>query len=330
MSKNIKTRYDKIESIRERFGTLVPSLTLRSSFLSEWDIVNRPMSDSVGETVFHSMRASDNNMVIGKPFNPKTYYPVDNARFMDIIESALTEYGHKIALVGSASGRTKTFATVLLDDMPQTKVGKRTIEPYLGFLNSFNGSTTLTAVTGSWCLNCLNQIASIIRSKGKLVKINIKHTKGAPDKIDNMGQIVAAAIETQALDAKAMIAFESVKLNAEDALNIIAGVIAPASAAVDGIRTKTENVIDTLFSLFRNGNGNTGEDLSDVFNAFTDYDTHGNSESRVDREKIHESALFGEAAKRKTRVFELFQDLKQVESLRQRGEKLRSVVPVAA
>lgn len=325
MTKNIKTKFDKIESIREKFGVLTPGLALRTSFLSQWDIVTRPTSDEIGETGFHSMRSSDNDMIIGKPFNPLTYFPVPNGKFMDVIESALTEYGHKIALVGSASKRTKTFATVLLDDMPQFKAGKRTFEPYLGFLNSFNGSTTLTAVTGSWCLNCLNQIASIIRSRGKLVKINVKHTKGAPTKIDNIGDIVAAAIETNAEFAKVMIGFEAVKLTAEDALNILAGFIAPNQALQDGLATKTENEIETLFSLFRSGNGNTGTDLSDVFNAITDRFTHGGSESRIEQSKVHESALFGEAANKKNLALDLFQDLAEVEKLRKRGEKVRTI-----
>ena len=65
-------------------------MTPTKNWLAEWDIETVPClyqsGDEPKESDFAFLLASDTKQPIGKPFNPSTYKPISNKRFLSLID----------------------------------------------------------------------------------------------------------------------------------------------------------------------------------------------------------------------------------------------------
>ncbi len=314
MTNQFKTdKGDKLE--RAVNGTV---LTLATCFLSLWDIVTRPLFDEIGDTPKRSIRATDTNQWISD-YAPKSYRPVPNSEFIAMIERGLEGQDSKLVTVGSSNARRKVFAAFEFTTVPAFNAGGRVFEPYLAFLNSFDGSTNVVAVTGNRCGACDNQWSFISRSKGKLVSLRVRHTINSAPKIENISEVVASMAAVQAEFARVFDGFHGVKLTDSQARNILTGFVTPGTGKIDEVSTKTENKIEEMVSLFYNGKGNAGETLADLFSAVTDYYTHDSAGDDATPIRQFESSEFGTGAQRKNAAYDAFQDATDLQSLHDRG-----------
>lgn len=315
MTKEFKpTRGDVLE--RSRNGIL---LTLATCCLSVWDIVTDAMFDSHGATPKRSIRSNDTMQYISD-YAPKSYRPVGTGEFRAMIEKGLEGNEAQLVTAGTSGGRRKMFAAYRFTEAPAFTAGGRVFEPYLSFLNSLDGSTNVTAVTGNRCGACDNQWDFISRSKGKLVSLRVRHTINSAPKIENISEVVKSMIAVQTEFARVFDGFHAIKITATEARDIFTGFYAPGAGAIDALSTKTGNKIEELLELFANeSRGNKGETLADAFSAITDLETHGAAESEKDPLKQFESSSFGTGAKRKADAYETFQDAAALLKLERRG-----------
>ena len=257
-----------------RLTEIKADLSVDNCWLNDWDVIPEALERSGKETGFKIFVASDNDdITIGKPFNEDTYGVVTNRKFLDMIKSC--SEGLVLESSGSLVGRGRTFLSFALDAL-KLKVEHRAFEAFLNFGNSFDKSCPVWTNTSNICTVCWNTFsANLYDTNNKAVNVKIPHTKNAPDRIDNMPDIISAAIYVQEKFVSQFKNLVAEKANDNDVLNWFTGFLVPEGS--EKISTKTQNVIERLFWLYKNGNGNEGQNWSDVFSAITDYYTHESS-----------------------------------------------------
>lgn len=324
-----KQAWHKLTDVKE-------NLEIKNCWLSEWDVNEKQFKMEVmhglkGKGVltidspYSYLTASDNeSIIIGKPFM-KSYVPLTNARLLEICERAIAESkGAFLESCGTINNRNRVFLSFALSELKKFKGAGRVFEPYLNFGNSFDGSCPVWVNTSNICTVCNNTFnANLMSKSSKVIQLRVKHTKNSEGKIENMVEIIEAAIHTQDVFAKRLdeMADKSVKEN--DARAFIAYYIAGDTVDVNSkdeedhyISTRSNSIIERVLDLFKNGAGNKGENLADLFSAFTDYYSHESSggDSVL---KQFQASEFGVAGLKKQEIFEtLINNEKTKESIK--------------
>jgi hypothetical protein len=299
-------------------------LSIDNCWLSTWDIKVKKFLMEVlktqgGKTVttiesaYSYLTASDKEeLIIGKPFNERSYRPLNNAALLDICKRAIAQSkGAFLESCGTVNNRNRVFLSFALSEIKNFQVAGRTFEPYLNFGNSFDGSCPVWVNTSNICTVCNNTFSQNLKVEKGLIKLRIKHTKNSEAKIENMTEIIEAAIRTQEIFARELDKMESQKISPNDALafisQYIAGNIIDAVSENESdrlISTRSQNTIERIHELFLNGAGNGGKNLADLFSAFTDFYTHESSGGDSVM-KQYQASEFGIAGLKKQEVFDI-------------------------
>lgn len=307
-----------------RLTEIVPDLSTENCILGKWDATPRPLVIEPNiKTDYSILVGSDDSLPIGKPF-AESYAPLFNRDFLAVVQKAIAGTAHVVESVGSVKDRSLVFLTVKLANLDMFKAAGREFEPFLNFINSFDKSSAFVANTTNVCTVCNNTLQLNLSLKGKGIQARVKHTKNAPTAIENVAQLIEAAIGVQAEFAIAMDSFAGIAINETTAREILTGFVAPTdadSASFEGLSTRTENAIDEMVSLFKGGAGNRGKNLADLFSAVTDRYSHSSS-SESNALRQFESSEFGAGATKKREAFYAFQSSETLKNLAKRGSAI--------
>jgi hypothetical protein len=247
------------------------------------------------ESDFKILTATDNpDLNIGKPYNDKSYTVINNETMLGMVYSAAPDL--PLESCGSLQDRSKVFLSFGIDE-GDLEIEHRKFDAFLNFGNSFDQSTPFWVNVSNICTVCMNTFGENLRDpNGKIVKVRIRHTKNAMNAIDNMPEIISAALHVQREFGKSFTELMGQKASIDDARNWFTGFVTPEGA--DEVSKRSQNSIDRLIYLFRNGQGNDGKDWADVFSAITDFYTHESS-GGDNKWKQYVSSEFGTAAIKK-------------------------------
>ncbi|NJO61926.1 MAG: DUF932 domain-containing protein [Richelia sp. RM2_1_2] len=319
---------DKQEGVEQAWHGLTvirPDLSTDNCWLNTWDVVVHPLlfADG-GKTPFFAFRANDDpKIVVGKAF-AESYEPITNAVFLEIIRESLIGTDHRLVSCGSVCNRGRIFASFQIQNLEKFNAGGREFDPFLNFGTSHDGSCVFYANTSNICTVCNNTFSANLRIKGRGINARVKHTKNAPMRLQNVAQIIEAAIGVQAEFANAFSEFEKQKIDKRKAENLFAGFLI-GGKEVEKISTRTVNTVAELTNLFARGPGNRGESLADAFSAVTDYYTHESS-GGTNRLKQFTSSEFGSGNDKKQEFFSLLQNPAKVEKVMSRGKAVLELV----
>jgi len=332
MAHNIN-QYDLQEGIAQAWHGLTkvrPVITLNDCWLAQWDVVRTPLQVVDGKTIpFDLLYCNDVDRFIGKPIGP-SYGVIDNKAFLRMIREATAGAPHKIQSVGSVRNRGRVFVTLKLDQDHIRKCAKREFQDYITFGNSHDQSSELFVVNTNICTVCDNTFSmnlSIVRGQvenddGDMeddsVDCRLRHSKHAVTRLPDIAKMIDKAIGVRAEFYKALESFAAVKCDEKKAERIFIGF--EASDDAKAVSTTTHNRVGELVTLFKRGKGNRGENMSDVFQATTDYYTH--SHTRKSLQKQFESSEYGSGASAKRQMFDTLSDDNRLEKTIKRGEML--------
>jgi hypothetical protein len=320
-----------------------PKLSLEENWLTEWDIEpitlhtpdGKPLvtagNEIEGAHQWQALKCTDNDIFIGKPFNNQTYTPITNKMFLDVIRESLKGTKHSLVSVGSVCNRGRIFASIRLEQLELFKAAGREYEPYLNFGSSHDMSCVYYANTSNICTVCNNTFTMNLFHKGKSVDCRIKHTKGAKAQLENLPAIIDAAVGVQAEFAAAMKEFSKVPCDAGRADRIFTGFTVARSYSLEELKddpklvsTRSLNQKERLIQLFGCEEvGNKGRDLSDVFQAGTDYYTH---EVGNDQQRQFQSSEFGTGLRRKMELYQTLADEDELQGIESRGRSILELV----
>lgn len=250
------------------------NLNLDDCWLNQWDVIPQVMQINGKDTDYKILVASDDEeLVVGKPYNDASYTVVDNQTLIKMVREPA--HGLPLESCGTVHDRGKVFLSFAVDAAKQ-EIEHRTFESYLNFGNSFDQSCPVWVNSSNICTVCFNTFsANLHDNTNKAIKLRVKHSKNAMRTIDNMPEIISAAIFVQQEFADQFRSLMSEKCTQDAARLWFNGFMTPEGSEKQSART--EGVIDRLVNLFKKGAGNEGENWADVFSAITDYYTHESS-----------------------------------------------------
>ena len=276
-------------------------------------------------TEHYAIVSDDDGMAIGNPVK-KNYKLISNDEMFDLIEKSLAGTSHQITSIGSIGNREKLFCSIKLSD--NIIAGGRETQNVLNVLWGHGGVFGVLARSGFTVVVCANTFALALAKKGDF-ELRVKHTGNTEVKIENMAKAIDNHYGVTAEFKKAMDLFAAESVTEDNAKRIFAGFVVREDQPEE-VATRTRNTIDRLGQLFKNGAGNHGRDLSDVFNAFTDYYSHESSGGDNNWRQF-ESSEFGAGHKRKTEAFRLLAgqevaDLGNLDMVIKRGDRVLQLV----
>ena len=248
------------------------NLDLKNNWLRNWDIEEIKLQTEHGiEIPFKILAGTDDHELIGKPF-AKTFTPVTNAQFLDMIQEAISGVkGTVVETVGSVCNRGRVFVSISIKGMDKFVIGKREFHDYLNFGNGHDQSCAVWANSSNTCTVC-NNTFSLNLDKAS---VKVKHSKDVAARLENIVEIIDAYAGTQAKFKAEFERLMNEPMKTDQARNLFAGwMIRSGTEESKDLGPKTLTKVNRLTELFETGRGNTGENRADAFSAITDYYTH--------------------------------------------------------
>lgn len=316
---------------------VVDEITFDGSPLN-WNLERRPLFRQVisedGEESylpFHQQEivASDDQLPVGDAVN-KSYGVIQNRQLWDALMKGLEDSAvpYRVASIGSVCNRTKVFISVELNEGAVFTVGRREFKFFLNALSTHDGTGKALFMDSSICTVCANtfgfNVNAFIRDKKAALRFAVPHTKNSDIRMINTAEGINSLISNRAVFCDELKKLGNVAINEDDAEAFFLGMIAAPAADDIGASKRVLNTTERLVKLWKNGAGNTGENLLDVFSAFTDYYTHDHSGRDVKQQFI--ASEFGTGQKMKDQVFQALRDPEAFSEIKKRGEKLRALV----
>lgn len=344
------TDTDKQQGISQAWHGLtevLPVILLSKCFLATWDVIKRPLYrhyEKDGKQVQEmtdsaEIVCTDNpEIIIGKPVEP-SYTLFTNKGFLALVQSALDKInGAIVASVGSVCGRARIFVTLQVPEIKSFMAAGREFKPYLNFLSSHDKSCGFIVNLGTVCTVCNNTFNMNLADKNEdTLRIQVKHTKNMADMLEGIPEIIAAYFVSVQRFAEIMDSLALVPISEKDAKAFFAGFLTrkqddseKSKAEQAEVSTRRTNQINRLTELFKTGKGNKGENLSDVFQAVTDFYSHENSgaektgaeEEQARKLRQLASSEFGTGQAMKALAFSILQDDKKTADLIAKGHKV--------
>lgn len=297
-----------------------PELSLDNCHLNDWDYKIEPVMVNGLATPFDVLTTTDvPELFIGRPFQRKSFKPITNKRLIHELTEAIGKEGLTLESCGTIMNRGRQFFSFSFDAAKFQAASR----PFQSFLNIGNGndmSCTLWANTSNTCTVCNNTFVANLDSEGMIMRV--KKTKFSDFKISELGAAVSAMIRGQAKFAKTLNELAGIGCDETTARAIFAGFVGEGGKPLS---ERSANIVDRLVSLFQHGtgNGNDGNDLSDVFQAFTDYYTHEAASGKGDAKanwKNYLSSEYGAGKENKLLAWNLLTNAEKRTALIEIGE----------
>lgn len=305
---------------------LRPNLSLDNNWLRDWDVIPSSLYlDNGVQVPFRILMATDDETIlIGYPYDPETYYPLTNAKFLDMVKEAVAGTDHEVISVGSVRNRGRTFVSFKMEKMGEYTSGGRKFEQYLNMGNGHDKSSVLWANTSNTATVCDNtfgfnlyQMELNVKS-GKGFGVYQRHTANMEAKLPEISKLIDAAVGVQMQFANAFEALSGIKITKEEATKVYAGFV--AAPDVEKLATRGKNIVKTMADLFESGKGNRGENLADLFSGATDYYTHEVAKTNPERRFF--SSEFGTGAQRKREFWGIVNSGEKLEATAKRGSEV--------
>jgi hypothetical protein len=273
------------------------------------------------------LQCTDNGHLVGRPVGP-SYGEITNAQFLDMIDQAIGGTDHKIVSVGSLRNRGRVFVTIKLDQDTLTRIGKREFADYLTAGNSHDQSSELFWMNSCICTTCDNTYSMNLASVRNAVALDeqdeetintrIRHSKYAALRLPAISAVIDRAVGVRAEFYSSLNLFSHRECTPAKAERVFAGF--EASRDAKDLATVTRRRVNDLVHLFRQGRGNNGRTMLDLFQAGTDYYTHSHTGSEAGKQ--WESSEYGLGARRKRDLLKVVSDLPTLAACEARGEHL--------
>jgi hypothetical protein len=301
------------------------NLNLKNNWLRDWDIEEVQLQTERGiEIPFKILAGTDDHQFIGKPF-AKTFTPVTNAQFLDMIQEAISGVkGAVVETVGSVCNRGRVFVSISIKGMDKFVIGEREFHDYLNFGNGHDQSCAVWANSSNICTVCYNTFSSNLDK----ANVKVKHSKDVAARLENIVEIIDAYAGTQAKFKAEFERLMNEPMKTDQARNLFAGWMTRSNGEESkDLGPKTLTKVNRLTELFETGRGNSGENRADAFSAVTDYYTHESTRKQgqnVSRQVF--SSEFGIGRMAKTDFWNVIRNDKSIASYAASGKKALSLL----
>ena len=230
------------------------------------------------------------------------YKSIPNQQLVQAVCNSLDDEGidYNIETLGTLKNGKLFFSSLEIADDAQRLINGDSFLFYLNLLQSHDGSYAMTMFDSNTRVVCANTFKYALGDQGDLA-IKIKKTSNADLRLDEAGRTIANIYKGRDQFVYMMKRFAEVACDtqkAEALMSAYKGIKVDPNTIVS---TRAFNQIIDIAYLHKNGQGNKGETLYDLFNAVTEYytsgDGSGHDNGTTDRAwKKYTSSEFGAGA----------------------------------
>lgn len=234
-----------------------------------------------------------------------------------------TEY--EVESIGMLWNRSFWFISVNLKELKSVSLGDgRQTNFQLNFSGGLDRTVSPQCELSSIVAVCHNTI-SLSRATGKVLFCE-RATKNFIDRKEASTEEVSRAVGMAAVFKATMDGLAKNPCTVTRAERIFAGFTTPTD--VKKMSTRGTKTVKELSTLFTRGIGNVGQTEFDVLNAYTEFVTHGSTESKVSAGRRFVSSEFGTGADAKADFLKLFMVDRSIalDPLEERGAELLALV----
>ncbi len=261
----------------------------------------RPWLDGtlVEHPKFKQLLADDDHLPVGDPYNKDTYTPSSIKAFWSILEKGMGDAPYKVISAGSVNDRRNIFASIKVSE--GFRVGDREVKDHISLIDSFDGSTSITALYSSIVVVCENTLRMALNS-GKAIG-KARHTKMLDLNIQRIIDALDAFSGTSAAFEAMMRKADETPCSRDEARAWYVGMEAVADGGLtNGLKQKTARMVE----LFDGGLGNSGRTRLDAFSGYTQFHTRESSRGD-DKQRQMLSSEWGSSARAKASAATTFE-----------------------
>lgn len=216
--------------------------------------------------------------------------------------------------------------------------GKDRHKMYINFLSSHDKTMGLKGFGSAVRTVCNNTIQLALRSQKELFSFTFFHSKQGRKSFEMLPMLIEATQHHAQAYSELAEKLGNKPINMHQA-RAIALEILSSKQKEEKLSTRNYNASEKIANLFKNGKGNSGQNMFDLLNGVTEYYTSGDGSGgkTVDKFKKVTSSEFGNAAETKVLFLNAFQDAdgdaisdEMLNSLIKRGEALLKMHEMAA
>jgi len=282
-----------------RLTTVLPVLTRENCITYDMDVLpmyslSKDMDTIYDEPDVVRIRASDNGMAIGKPFNPKTYSFFSHSQVFDFVTGIFDKVGltANIASSGTFKNRSRYYVSA---EMPEMKDLMNNKHPEQLFLTAIDGCVKDAelnvglSIVKPVCANTVNMVIQEVLLAGikaghtdmSDVKraqqfCRIRHSKKFFDNLEHAKDLIEMVFMSYNVYGEQIKALGKIPVRKEEVEAIVTAFLFPLATSIsmledcELISKKSLNLIGDITNLFVNGAGNDGLTTLDMYNGFTE------------------------------------------------------------
>jgi hypothetical protein len=276
---------------------------------------------SFGDKVYVVPVASDDKLPVAPPYCEGTYTLFTPREAWSWVTEVLAGTGYDIKSIGMLWNRSFWFISTELTELKSLSIGDgRETNFMLNFSGGLDRKVSPQCELSGIVAVCHNTI-SLSRISGKVL-FHERATKNFQTRLEAAKSEVGEAVGMAAVFKAAMDSLAQKPCTKERAERVFAGYITPEGETRMGPRTK--NQVAELTSLHVRGIGNKGESEFDLLNAYTEFMTHGASDSKIPMGRRFASSEYGNAADAKADFATMLgnSDRSRLEATEERGDKI--------
>ncbi len=282
-------------------------------------------ADNLGLTLIEAkelaMVREDNGKQIGTVGTG--YEIIQNTQLFEGLCNSLEGHDFTIANMGMTDGGGRVFIQADVGGHSDFSINGDAFKGYLTMWSSHDGSCSTTFGDTLTRLTCMNQFfATKAKGKNDLVRMTIRKTKSARWKFNGMIEAMAQMFDSRSEFIKQCERLMNTPMNDDDARLFSLGY----HNSVSGRGT---NLANHIHGLYRSGMGNKGETRYDMFNAFTEFHTHGYESSKRSVDSQVKTSLVGAGHRTKHKVLDILGDSDRVKATIAQGRIIERELAVS-
>lgn len=243
----------------------------------------------------------DDSLPCGKPYSVDTYTLFAPRHAWDFVGEILAGTGHTVESICMLSNRSLWTISTKLSELRDVTIQGDSSETrfMLNFSGSLDGTLKKQMELSSTRIVCGNTM-NLSRSTGQVL-FSAKSTKNFGQKLESSRTEINKAVGMAKIFSTTMAQLHATPISTDSARAVYAGFVAPEGA--EKLSTRTVGLVDDLTDLFASGLGNSGKNVGDLVNGFTELRTRGASDSSKNVWSQFESSENGLYAQQKADFF---------------------------
>lgn len=286
--------------------SVVPSIDGFSDTGLDWTVSKRPLytcEDATGlyrPMISHvSIHRDDLDRSIGCVGNG--YSTIQNETIYNGFRDAVRELPVQIIGSGYTNGGARVFIQADFGgDSSSFRINGDEFKNYVTLYSSHDGSSAFELFDSSIRIVCRNTIQVARTRGGQLFKLRVRHTVNSALQFTNVMQAFEQMIDARKGVVRNLERVADVAMTRTEMERFATGFFIVGDELTTRTSNRTAEIVDKAFF----GMGNRGQTAYDLLNGITEVLTHGQDNTRKDRDAIWLSSEFGQASAQKGRALD--------------------------